>query len=365
MADDGLNDPCQSSVSDRVHFGRISAVVNTFDVDRLAQVLAGASRVALTTHQRPDCDALGSQLAMLRILRYLGKEVLAINAFHIPRHLQFLDPCGELLELSQAAAQEFLARADLLAIVDTSAWAQLGAMGEVIRQGEFRKIIIDHHITADDLGAERFCDPTAEATGRLVYRLAQHMGMPIDREMAWYIFLALATDTGWFRFTSVTASTYQLAAELVAYGVTPAEVYRQLYETESLARIRLIGQALGRAQLDGNGRVIYSWLDREDFEHTGALPSDTEDIINLLLAVEGVEVAVLFIEQPSKAVKVSLRSRNKLNCAAVASLFGGGGHHNAAGILFSYPWALAVPPDMEPRRWLRSLVLDAVRQAME
>lgn len=337
---------------------------NTFDVHRLAEILRDSSCVVLTTHLRPDCDALGSQLATLQILRHLGKEARAINAFELPRHLRFLDPQGELHQLEEAASRDFLQRADLLIILDTSAWAQLGAMAEVIRQGSFRKIVLDHHVTADDLGAERFCDPSAEATGRLVYQLAQHLGVPIDRQFAWYIFLALATDTGWFRFASVTAATYRLAAELVAHGVAPSEAYRQLYETETLGRLRLIGHALGRAQLDGNGRLIYSWLDREDFETTGALPSDSEDIINLMLAVEGVEVAVLFIEQPSRAMKVSLRSRNNVNCAAVAAAFGGGGHRNAAGIFFTYPWPLSAPPEEEPRRWLRRLILDAIRQAM-
>ncbi|MCS7238099.1 MAG: bifunctional oligoribonuclease/PAP phosphatase NrnA [Thermoguttaceae bacterium] len=339
-------------------------VTNTFDVDRLAQIVRDASRVVLTTHIRPDCDALGSQLAMSRLLRFLGKEALAVNAFDIPRHLRFVDRRGELRRLEEADCQQFIPKADLVIILDTSAWAQLGEMAEVVRRSTVRKVVVDHHVTADDMGAERFCDPGAEATGRLVYALAKHVGMPVDAEFAWYIFLALATDTGWFRFASVSAATYQLAAELVTYGVSAAEVYRQLYETETLGRIRLIGQALGRAQVDGNGRLIYSWLDREDFEHTGALPSDSEDIINLMLAVEGVEVAVLFIEQPTRAMKISLRSRNNLNCAAIASAFGGGGHRNAAGIFFTHPWPISVPPEEEPRRWLRGVILDAIRRAM-
>lgn len=339
-------------------------VTNTFDAQKLAQLLRDSSRIVLTTHIRPDCDALGSQLALCRLLDFLGKQPLAVNAFEVPRHLRFIDRYGQLRHLEEPSCQQFITEADLFLIVDTSAWAQLGDMAEVIRRSPARKAVIDHHVTADDLGAERFCDPSAEATGRLVYALAKSVDMPIDQEFAWYIFLALATDTGWFRFASVNAATYQLAAELVSYGVSAAEVYRQLYETETLGRIRLIGQALGRVQLDGNGRLIYSWLDREDFELTGALPSDSEDIINLMLAVEGVEVAVLFIEQPSRAMKISLRSRNHVNCAAIAAAFGGGGHRNAAGIFFSHPWPVAVPPDEEPRRWLRGVILDAVRQAM-
>jgi phosphoesterase RecJ-like protein len=341
-----------------------SSASSAIDWERLISILRNSSVVVLTSHLRPDCDALGSELAVSELLEFLGKEVRIVNAFEVPRHLRFIDPEGKLHRLQEPESQAFLARADLLFILDTSAWAQLGAMGEVIRSTSATKVILDHHITADDLGAERFCDPTAEATGRLVYELARRAGMPIGPRFAWYIFLALATDTGWFRFSSVTAATYHLAGEMVAHGVSPTDVYRQLYEAETLGRVRLIGCALGRAQLDGNGKLVYSWLYREDFQLAGALPSDSEDIINLLLAVDGVEAAVLFIEQPSGDMKVSLRSKGQLDCAAIAARFGGGGHRSAAGIYFNHPWPLQIPPEVEPRTWLRGLILDAVRQAM-
>lgn len=329
-------------------------------IDRLLQ----SRRVVLTSHVRPDCDALGSELAMSQILERLGKEVRIINGFVLPRHLKFLENDGKFLRLGEGDSREFLERADLLVILDTSSWSQLGEMAEVIRTTRMVKIIVDHHVTSDDLGAERFCDPEAEATGRLVYELAGRLNLDLGPEFARHIFLALATDTGWFRFGSVRAATYQLAAELVARGVRPSEVYAQLYENETVGRIRLIGHALGRAQLDGDGRLVYSWLDQEDFQQAGALPSDSEDIINLLLSVQGAEVAVLFIEQPGQAMKISLRSKGQMDCAAVASRFGGGGHRNAAGIFWNHPWPLVVPGDVEPRSWLRMVILDAVREAM-
>ncbi len=344
--------------------GHSSSALREIDWERLLSILRSSSAVVLTTHVRPDCDALGSELAVSEILEFLGKRVRIVNPFDVPRHLRFIDPEGKLHRLEEPESQDFLKKADLIFILDTSAWAQLGAMGDVIRSTSTAKVILDHHVTADNLGAERFCDPTAEATGRLVYELACRAGMPIDTRFAWYVFLALATDTGWFRFSSVTAATYHLAGEMVAHGVNPTEVYRQLYEAETLGRVRLIGCALERAQVDGNGKLVYSWLYREDFQHTGALPSDSEDIINLLLAVDGAEAAVLFIEQPSGDMKVSLRSKGGLDCAAIAAKFGGGGHRSAAGIYFNHPWPLRIPPEVDPRVWLRGLILDAVRQAM-
>ena len=205
---------------------------------------------------------------------------------------------------------------EVLIILDTTAWAQLGAMGDVVKQTKAIKVVLDHHVSGDDLGAELFKNAEAEATGRLVVEAADQLGVPLTPEIARPAFVALATDTGWFRFSSTTADTLRLAARLVEAGAVPDQLYKELYETDSHARLQLIGRALARTQTELDGRLIYTWLDQADFAATGALPSDSEDIINMTLSVGGTEMAVILVEQPTGGFKVSLRSRCDVDCSA-------------------------------------------------
>ncbi len=311
-------------------------------------------RFLLTTHIRPDCDALGSTLAMAALLEHLGKQVTVVTAFDVPRTFQFLDPQKRFKRYGRDVSLADLAGIEALLVLDTSAWGQLGEMGEVIRALPVVKLVLDHHITSDDLGAELFRDTQAEATGRLVFEAAGHLGVPLNPEVATCLFAALATDTGWFRFASASSRTYRLASALIDAGAVPARLYQALYENDSAGRLRLIGRAMARVQLDCGGRLIHTYLSQADFAECGAVPSDSEDIINMTLSVGGTEVAVMLVEQPSGGFKVSFRSRSGLDCSAVAARFGGGGHRAAAGAFVA-----------EPLERAQRKVLDAVRAAME
>jgi phosphoesterase RecJ-like protein len=323
------------------------------DWPRFAERIRGNRRFLLTTHVRPDCDAVGSELGMAYILERLGKEVKIVNPFELPPNLQFIDPQGKLQDVRAEGAAEWIESADVLMVLDTTAWAQLGEMGEAIRTTGAKKMVVDHHPGGDDLGAELFKDPSAEATGRLVVEAADQLGVDLPPPVAGALFAAVATDTGWFRFASAKAGTYRLAARLVDAGAKPDQIYRDLYENDTLARIQLIGRAMARAQTELEGRLIYTWLQRDDFESTGAIPQDSEDVINLTLSVGGTRVAVILVEQQDGSVKISFRSRCDVDCRLVAEQFGGGGHKNAAGALMSGPLAEA-----------RAKVLDAARAAM-
>jgi phosphoesterase RecJ-like protein len=321
---------------------------------RFVEIVRSHRRFVLTTHIRPDSDALGSELALSGILESLGKEVLICNAFGVPPNLQFLDPQRKLKQLGADVLPEQLDGCEVLAILDTTAWAQLGAMGPVIRASKALKAVLDHHLSEDDLGAELFKDCQAEATGRLVVEAADQLGAPITPEIARAAFVAVATDTGWFRFSSTTAETFRLAARLAAAGAAPDQLYRNLYENNTLARLHLIGRTIARAQTELGGRLIYTWIELADFAATGAIPPDSEDIINMTLEVGGTEVAVILVEQTSGGFKVSLRSRCQLDCSRLAEQFGGGGHKKAAGALLN-----------EPLDSARAKILDAVRAAMK
>ncbi len=284
----------------------------------------------LVSHIRPDCDALGSELGMAYILRQIGKDVRIINAHRVPPSLQFLDPAGTIEVLGDNVEPEDISP-DCIMILDTSAWGQLGDMGDVIRAASCDKMVLDHHVGEDDLGATMYKDYQAEATGTLVVQAADAFGVPLVRQMAAPVFAAIATDTGWFRFSSVSADTYRTIARLIDAGVVPAEVYGDLYERDTLGRLKLRGLILSRTKSEVDGALVYTYVEKEDFEAVGALPSDTEDSINLTLGVQNTQAAVIFVGQIRGGFKLSFRSRCELDCNEVARQFGGGGHKAAAG----------------------------------
>jgi phosphoesterase RecJ-like protein len=324
----------------------------TINWPRFVDVVRSHQRFLLTSHVRPDCDALGSELGMALILEALGKAVTIVNGQETPPNLAFIDPHRRIGVLG-LSAQPAALHADVLMILDTSAWQQLGPMAEIVRSSQAKRLVLDHHVSADDLGAEEFKDTDAEATGRLVVDAADALGVSLSAAMAEPLFAAIATDTGWFRFASTRPATYRVAARLVEAGADPPAIYNALYERETLGRIKLRGEILARATTELGGRLVHTYVLVDDFARTGSLPSDTEDAINLTLTVAGVEFAVIFVQQAGGGFKVSFRSRCAVDCSKLAEQFGGGGHKAAAGAF--------VPGTLEEAR---ARVLDAVRAAM-
>jgi phosphoesterase RecJ-like protein len=310
----------------------------------------------ITTHMRSDCDAIGSELAMGAALEALGKRVRIVNADPVPDHIAFLDRHGKIEVLGEHVLASELVESspDVLLVVDTSAWAQLGEMGEVMRASSALRVVIDHHASSDDLEAIMFKNDAAEANGRLVLEAIEALGVPLTEEMATALFAAIATDTGWFRFASVGSPTFVALEKLVSAGASPARVFTSLYERNTMARVQLHGRVMAGMTTSFDGRVAHSSVTLDDFAATGATPTDTEDVVNRLLSVTGVEVAAIFVELEPELVKVSLRSRSGFNVQRVAEHFGGGGHRAAAGLRVLSPIAEA-----------KQAVLDALAAAMK
>lgn len=304
----------------------------------LVEVLRNCQKVVLTSHVRPDCDALGSELGMLGILEAIGKDVRIVNAQATPPTLAWIDPDRRIESLQTGVKKADLADRDLFLIVDTSAWAQLGAMADVAKEMRGKVLVIDHHVSEDDLSDRWFKDTTAEATARIISEVALRLKVPLTERIATPLYAGLSTDTGGFRFPSTSAETFRVAGRLVDAGASPPAVYRELFEQDSLARIHLVGRTLAGAKPAHDGKVIYSTVRQSDIKEVNALPSDTEDLVNLTLAVKGTEVAVILIEQPDSRVKVSFRSRGKVDCNLLAATFNGGGHKAAAGSILPGPF---------------------------
>jgi phosphoesterase RecJ-like protein len=307
------------------------------------KLVSEAQSFVLTSHMRPDCDAIGSEIGLALALRALGKTARIVNGDGVPPHIRFIDPKHDVLVLGSDIAPADV-RCDVHIVVDTSAWAQLGPMADVVRNSQARKVVIDHHVSQDDLGAAAFKDTTAESTGRLALGAVDALGVQVTPEIAVPLFAAMATDTGWFRFPSVTNTTFAAAARLVAAGARPSDIYANLYERNSLARLRLQGLILSKIKSHLGGKLLSAAITQEDVKSVGAEPTDTEDVINRLLTVAGVEAALLFLELGPKETKVSLRSRSTLDVNRVANQFGGGGHRAASGV--RYPGPLTAAEDV-------------------
>jgi len=309
------------------------------DWSPLTAFLRAHDRPLLMTHIRPDADGIGSQLALHAALTALGKKPRVAIASKLPPRYEFLDPGRAVIEDFRKGGAGF-ADCDCVVVLDTGTFNQLGDFGDYLKANPVPRAVVDHHRTQDDLGGLQLVDITAEATGRLVYEITRALGQTPGPAAANHLFMALATDTGWFRHPNTTPATFALAAELTAAGATPTDLYERLYEAAPLARLKLTGVAIERLQVRAGGKIAYTEIRLADYAATGAAPGDTEDLINYPRSVDGVEVALVFIEQPGGGTKISFRSK-ALDVSKLAEAFGGGGHKLASGARDDRPLAEA------------------------
>jgi phosphoesterase RecJ-like protein len=198
-------------------------------------------------------------------------------------------------------------------------------------------LVIDHHITADGLGDVELIDTTAAAAGLIVYDLLKCAGWPLTEKIARALFVAVATDTGWFHFANTDSRTLTVAAELTGAGAKPSQIYHDLYQNFSPQRFRLMAAMLTSLELHFDGRFAVVRLSRQDFERTGAAHKDTENLIDECRRIGAVEVAALFVELKDGRIRCSLRSRGAVDVRQIAQKFGGGGHKMAAGTYLPAP----------------------------
>jgi bifunctional oligoribonuclease and PAP phosphatase NrnA len=319
----------------------------------LVELFRKSEQPLLMTHIRPDADGLGSQLAVADALRAMGKKPRVVVASKLPPRYDFLDPEKNIIELFNPNATEQFKDCDAIVILDTGTWGQLGDFCAYLKEFKGPKAVVDHHQTQDDLGGIALVDTSAEATGRLAYEIINALNMPISSYAANMMFMAIALDTGWFRHSNTTAKTFELCTELVKAGANPTPLYEKLFEAAPIARLKLAGKALERLQTRSKGLVAWTEIFLKDYSDTQSVPGDTEDLINYPRSVDGVEVAMIFIEQFDGGTKVSFRARSKVNVAELAATFGGGGHKLASGARLAKPLPEA-----------RDIVIAAVEKAL-
>ena len=312
-------------------------------------LIDGSDHILVTTHTRPDGDACGCVAAMTRVLRGRGKTVRPLFVSPIPEWYAFLfeekvPVLGEDVQVEDLVGGAF-GPIDLVVILDTDSYSQLPRFEDYLKQRRPPVLVIDHHVTSDRLGQVEITDHAAAAAGLVLFEFLQSVGWPITEKAAEALFVAIATDTGWFHLRNTDSRVFRSCGELVASGVEPNELYHRLYQSFSPARFRLMVTMLTRLELHLDGRYASQYLIREDFERTGAAYRDTENLINEAQRIGCVAVAALFVALRDGRIRCSLRSRPEgnggseeaLDVSAIAAKFGGGGHKMAAGTYLPAP----------------------------
>ena len=294
-------------------------------VDRILQAIEVSKSICVVGHLRPDGDCIGSQLGLAFALQNDGKKVTVWNEDPLPQKLAFLDP--ERLITSPRRWQKF----DCVIATDCASFERLGKCGACI--GERNMFVnIDHHPSNTRYADINWISPREPSSGELIHRLLKEARWPITPLIADCLFTAVSTDTGSFQYPSTRPATFQVAAELVRRGANLGRICQEVYHSYPLPRVKLLRHVYNRFHLRENDRVAYFWLRKEDYARSGALPDDSEGLIDHIRAIEPVVVAILFEEAGPGLTRISLRSKNaKVDVNAIAKLFGGGGHSAAAG----------------------------------
>ena len=302
----------------------------------IIDTLSSCKRVLVTTHVRPDGDALGSSAAMVMGLQQKGIRAEVLLLSHLPRKYAFVFTDHQIsyhdAEKGWPAGLA-LDAFDALLVVDTGTFSQLPGLEDKIPGFAKPKLVIDHHLTQEDWADSKLVLTEAAAAGEIVAELLQMWDVDLDPKIASALYVAIATDTGWFEFSNTRPYTHRLAAQLMECGVDTDRMYQLIYQNERKERVALQTRALQSMQLLLNDRLAVMRVRIQDFDETGASVPDTENLINLPLQIATVEVSLLFTEPKDFGpVRVSLRSKGQVDVARFAEQFGGGGHARAAGL---------------------------------
>ena len=294
--------------------------------EEIGRALREHQRFAVLSHVRPDGDALGSQLALALSLKQLGKNVRVWNEDGMLEKYSFLAR-AELLTKPPSTPEDV----DVAIALDTAIQNRLGTAFPAVRSAKVW-INIDHHLSNPGYGDLVHVDPTAPATGEIIFGLIKSQGLPFNRDIAENLYAAISTDTGSFQYPHTSARTFEIAAELIRAGLDVGRLSEQLYENFPRRRLELLRELLRTMRFEQGGRVASFSLSLKTAAELGVLPEDNEGLIDHLRAIRGVIVAVFFEELADGKVRVSMRSKSDaVDVCAICQKFGGGGHTRAAG----------------------------------
>ena len=353
-------------------------MIKEADFQKAVELIGKSNKVLITTHTRPDGDGCGCIAAISQTLTALGKNAEMLLLSELPAWYEFLfeqksaagrrdlaeggpeifSPSTSLGMVSPSNHKKTKIDYDLIIIVDTAAYSQLPELDKYLKKLKTKNsklktpvLVIDHHAAPessveDRIGGDvRLIDSNAAAAALIVFDLLKYAGWPITQKIAEALFVAVSTDTGWFRFDNTDSKALRVCAELIDAGAKPAKIHHDLYQNYSPQRLKLMVKMLDTLELHLDGRFAIQHLTQADFKRTGAKLNDTENLIDECRRINSVEAAALFVELADGQIKVSLRSTCACDTCAgttgagmgavdvckIAAKFGGGGHKMAAG----------------------------------
>jgi bifunctional oligoribonuclease and PAP phosphatase NrnA len=301
-------------------------------VAAICDAIRQRQRFVITSHARPDGDAIGSQVAMAYALRQLGKHAELVGADPAPPQFHVFPGVADI-RVSKVVEGPF----DAAIVMECGDLSRTGVEG-------FEKyfvINIDHHPGNKGYGAINWFDPGAAACSEMVFDVIEALGATLTPEIATHIYVAILTDTGGFHFSHITSRTFEICRRCTEAGADPEAIARAVFDSNTMGRLRLMGAVLHNLEFECDGRVALAALTLRLLEQTGATHEDSDGLINLPLNVKEIQAVAFFKEIAPDSFRISLRSKGAVDVNRVASTFGGGGHKNAAGCTLNGPYAEA------------------------
>ena len=295
----------------------------------IREAILQRQRFVITSHARPDGDAIGSQVAMAYALRQLGKDVQMVDADPAPPQFQvFPGVCD--IQVSSTVHGQF----DAVIVMECGDLSRTGVEGF----DKYFIINIDHHPGNTGYGAINWFNPGAAACSEMVFDLIEALGVTLTPEIATHIYVAILTDTGGFHFSHITPHTFEICRRCTEAGAKPEAIARAVYDSSTMGRLRLMGAVLHSLEFEAGGRIAIAVLTLSLLQETGATPEDSDGLINIPLTVNDILAVAFFKEIAPDSFRVSLRSKGDVDVNRVATIFGGGGHKNAAGCTLNGPY---------------------------
>lgn len=294
-------------------------------LNKIVSVIKEAKTIVILPHVYADGDCLGSCLALGFALKKMGKDIEIFIEESIPFVYDFL-PGSKAAQVFNGSIPKF----DVAIALDTGDLDRLGKRNQIFDSVKVT-VNIDHHRTNTEFAVHNYVDSNSSAVGEIIYELIKLLGQSFDKEIATCLYVAIATDTGGFRFSNTTELTHKIAADLIGFGADVSDISQKVFDTVTLGRVKLLGEAIKSLELLENGKVAIFTLSDDDIKKAGAKDEDCDGIVSTGRNINGVEVAVLLRERESGEIKVNFRSKNYVDVSAIANLYKGGGHKRAAG----------------------------------
>jgi bifunctional oligoribonuclease and PAP phosphatase NrnA len=302
-------------------------------LNEIISIIRDSRHIAILPHVSADGDALGSCFALGLALRRLGKDVHVYLEEEVPYVYSFLP--GQ--EAAKVYPVETIKNHDVIIALDTGDLGRLGKRADIFGSSPVT-VNIDHHATNSAFAGYNHVDTASAAVGEIIYQMLMLMGVKMDKDISTCLYVAIAADTGGFRFSNTTSVTHRIAGDLINNGIDVADISRKVFDSTSLAKVQLMGLAIHSLELLENGKVAVITVTEEMMQQSGAADEDCDGLVNIGRNIRGVEVAVLIKQKGSEEFRINLRSNTYVDVSAIAARFSGGGHRRAAGCTLQGTW---------------------------